>query len=557
MALAHSTSRAKRLFSHFRPLRDVEFTPSGVKASAWPERGINPRGTMSWTEGYISEVDYTAGYFNELSALQTRWALATRGVRTRELTNPTYLELGFGQGVSYAIHAAACPGTFWGTDFNPAQASSTEEMVRASGSDAQVLDQSFAELAAREDLPDFDIIALHGIWSWVSPDNRRIIVDIARRKLKPGGVVYVSYNVTPGWSPTVPLRHLLELHAERAGTEAAGILARMDAALDFAEKLGDAGSLYFKAHPRVLDRLKKMKDKPRKYLAHELLNAEWHPMPFAQIVRELEPAKLSHGTNATLIDHFDGLHLTQEGQTLVQSLSDLVLKETVRDFLTNAQFRRDYFVRGPRKLGGVHQGEAIRRFRCVLAVDPKNVALEVKGSMGTAKLQESIYGPVIEALAAERARPKSLGELEKATSGVTFGQLVQAVSVLIGKNSVFLAQDEEDIERARPRTAALNQHLLDRARASSDVAFLASPVTGMGLAISRVDQLMLLGRANGKRGPTEWAEHTWQILNAQNQRMMKDGKRLVSEAENLAELERQGKELEAQRLPAYQRLGLL
>jgi hypothetical protein len=33
----------------------------------------------------------------------------------------------------------------------------------------------------------FDYIALHGVWSWVSPENRGHIVRFAARYLKPGG----------------------------------------------------------------------------------------------------------------------------------------------------------------------------------------------------------------------------------------------------------------------------------------------------------------------------------------------------------------------------------
>jgi hypothetical protein len=47
---------------------------------------------------------------------------------------------------------------------------------------------------------------LHGIWSWVSEDNRQIILDFIDRKLKPGGVLYLSYNTQPGWSAFMPLR---------------------------------------------------------------------------------------------------------------------------------------------------------------------------------------------------------------------------------------------------------------------------------------------------------------------------------------------------------------
>ena len=58
-----------------------------------------------------------------------------------------YLELGFGQGLSLNIHAAAYDGEYWGTDFNPTQAGNARELAAASGANVNVFDASFAELA--------------------------------------------------------------------------------------------------------------------------------------------------------------------------------------------------------------------------------------------------------------------------------------------------------------------------------------------------------------------------------------------------------------------------
>jgi hypothetical protein len=68
------------------------------------------------------------------------------------------------------------------------------DLAAASGADIRVLDASFEELAQRDDLPMFDVIVLHGIWSWVSEVNRRVIVKIARQRLAIGGILYISYN---------------------------------------------------------------------------------------------------------------------------------------------------------------------------------------------------------------------------------------------------------------------------------------------------------------------------------------------------------------------------
>jgi len=37
---------------------------------------------------------------------------------------------------------------------------------------------ALAEFVARDDLPEFDVIALHGIWSWISAENRAVM-DVA------------------------------------------------------------------------------------------------------------------------------------------------------------------------------------------------------------------------------------------------------------------------------------------------------------------------------------------------------------------------------------------
>ena len=87
-----------------------------------------------WTSGYVSDVDYTHGYYRELSLPILALALLNRGVNATHGRPLRYLELGFGQGLSLNIHAAACLGEFWGTDFNPGQAANAKEMAEVSGS---------------------------------------------------------------------------------------------------------------------------------------------------------------------------------------------------------------------------------------------------------------------------------------------------------------------------------------------------------------------------------------------------------------------------------------
>ena len=151
------------------------------------------RGT-DWTAGYVTEIEYTYGYYRELCPGLLRLACLSAGIAPPSTKSLNYLELGFGQGLSINIHAAAVDGEFWGTDFNPTQVAHARAIAEAAGSGAKLFEDSFADFAARPDLPEFDIIGLHGIWTWISDENSRVIVDLIRRKLRAGGIVYISYN---------------------------------------------------------------------------------------------------------------------------------------------------------------------------------------------------------------------------------------------------------------------------------------------------------------------------------------------------------------------------
>ena len=87
----------------------------------------------SWTSGYVAELDYTHGYYREMSPLILQLAMLSK-LQAHRVERPLrYLELGFGQGLSLNIHAAAYDGEYWGTDFNPTQAANARELAAASG----------------------------------------------------------------------------------------------------------------------------------------------------------------------------------------------------------------------------------------------------------------------------------------------------------------------------------------------------------------------------------------------------------------------------------------
>lgn len=507
-----------------------------------------------WTAGYVTDIGYTYGYYAELNPLRMQLPLLNAGLSLPKVE--TACELGFGQGMSVNIHAAASAVQWWGTDFNPAQAGFAQELAAASGASARLFDQAFAEFCARADLPDFDFIGLHGIWSWISDDNRSVIVDFIRRKLKVGGILYISYNTQPGWAAMVPMRELLLAHAEALGAKGQGMVGRIDAALDFAEKLLALQPLYARANPLVAERIRAMKGQNRHYLAHEYFNRDWHPMSVARMAEWLAPAKMSYAGSANTLDYLEIIHLTEEQQSFLNAIPDAGFRQLARDFMVNQQFRRDYWVKGARPLTAFERLEALKALRIVLTTPADAVELKVNGSRGEATLNEGVYRPLLAELASHR--PMSLQQLEQALQpkGIQLAQLMQAALVLIGKGDVALAQDEAVVSRARRHTERLNQHLMSMARASNELGFLASPLTGGGVAVNRFQQFFLLARLQGRKTPQEWARFAWDHLQALGQRLTREGQALESPEENVAELTRQAEDFAARRLPVLKALQI-
>lgn len=510
--------------------------------------------SSAWNEGYFTDVGYTFGYYREINPVFQRFCLLIRGLDLPQENSLTrHCELGFGQGVSVNIHAAANPGRYIATDFNPDHAAHANSLAAAAESDASLLDDSFEQLLTRKDLPQFDSISLHGIWTWVSPDNHKVITEFARHYLKVGGIFYISYNCFPGWSPAYPLRQLFSLH-DRFANVSQGTEARVDAALKFTQDLLSTKPAYLKAVPSLPDKLKKIIDQNRHYLAHEYFNREWNCMYFTDVVDALTPAKLEFAGTAAPLDVVDVMNLTAEAMTFLKTIEHPVMREQVRDYFVNQQFRKDLYVRGAIRLSPAEQAQRLLNTRFVLLQAADQIPLKLAAALGEVTLQEAVYRPLISAMADENYTPKTLRQLAAELPDLSAAQLQQGMVVLVGMNVAAPCQSEANSRQVQKRCEALNRHICQRAVFSRDIETLASPVTGGGVAVARFQQLFLLALARNKKTPQEWAQYAWQVISSQGQKIVKAGKPLESPEENVAELTAQATEFYEKRLPILRAL---
>jgi SAM-dependent methyltransferase len=137
-----------------------------------------------------------------------------------------------------------------GIDFNPSHVANARALAQAAAlSNVEFREASFEEVAADPALPQFDVMAMHGVFSWISVQNRRVLVALVARHLKPGGLLYVSYDCMPGWAGVAPLRRIMaRSFAPRSGMPSSLALER---AIAYADGLRGADARFHRVFPNV------------------------------------------------------------------------------------------------------------------------------------------------------------------------------------------------------------------------------------------------------------------------------------------------------------------
>src|SRR5450755_3922832 len=290
----------------------------------------------TWQDGYVIDIPYTAGFYRELSPVYLHLLAVLVGVRPPAVVDRefAYCELGCGRGLGPLLLAAANPlGRFHGYDFNAAQIAKVRNLAERAGlANVRFSDESFADLAAQSDVADatprFDLIVLHGVYSWVSEENRRHIVRFIRDRLKPGGIVFLSYNCMPGWAPFTPVQRLLrELVIRRRGRNDENAVA----ARDFVNQLAARGARYFSANESVGPYLEDLGERNGTYLAHEYLNEHWDALYHLDVAQAMAEAQLRYFGSATVSDNFVALSASPE-ITAMFAGADPGMAEMIKDF---------------------------------------------------------------------------------------------------------------------------------------------------------------------------------------------------------------------------------
>ena len=433
-----------------------------------------------WAHGYRTDLEYTFGLYGFLNpdllllrpvllGIDPSTSVVSAGAK--ESRNITYCELGSGQGMSLNFMAARDPGgTYIGVDYNPAQVKNARNFAEAANlKNVKIFEESFENLNDL-DMPDLDVVVLHGIWSWISKDMREKIVKFLRKRLKPGGLCYNSYNCTVGRASELPMRRLF-ISAEKAaaGKGVNGVTN----AVGMMTELSELGARYFAKNDVVKTRLKEFSKQDPAYIIHEYLNDDWHPFFFSEVADELGEAKLNFVGQYHMARNMPKLALPNETQPHFERFTKVADKELLKDIWSNSAFRQDIYIKGPQTLRPEKQRDILTSLRYTLAVPRENCGLNVQFPGGSAKLPEKPYAAILDALA------------EKIVSGAEILKIIKkeapkstisgVLSVLVAAGYISLAADERAVPRISKSLKGFDIAVADLAGAGINQFHVALP----------------------------------------------------------------------------------
>ncbi len=161
----------------------------------------------------------------------------------------------------------------------------------------------------------------------LSPDVQSGILEFLKRRVKPGGLVYVTYNLMTQWAMLVPLQAVLR---ELAASSAGGRDVAIRNAFAIVERLTDSKVIPASLRNVVTQLKGGVPDKYIwAYLAHEFLPEHWKPTSHAEVARALGLAKLKFAGSADLLRNLSNVFLN-EGQHA--ALTEVPASE-LREFL--------------------------------------------------------------------------------------------------------------------------------------------------------------------------------------------------------------------------------
>ena len=507
--------------------------------------------------GYLTDVAYIPGFYPQMAPVALRHVAALNGLAPPPGHGFRYLELGCGLGRSLTTLAAANPDAeFIGIDVNPAHTAIAAREIAAGGlANARVVTSGFTGLPA--DLGEFDYVALHGVFSWVAPAVREEILQIARERLRAGGLLLVSYNAMPGWAQLQPIRGILRQYAAlRQGDS----IQRIRDALSYLVFIRDRHAKYFEDNPGAAAYVDALLTQDIRYLAHEYLNEHWTSFYFAEVADMFASAGLAFAGSLPVHTNFWDLCVRPEFQELFRTTTNRLVTEAHKDFCANTAFRWDLYAKAPPPLATL--ADRLRTCDDIeFRASRPGITLPLQVNLGV--VTSTVQGPLYQALLgmlASRSMRLSQIVADERLRGTDEAEIARAVDagVALGMFDLSVGPVGEPVAAADGRATVvcpLGRALLASEALGGRPVALASRATGTGHTIGDLDAAILHELV--ERGVDGLARRVDTRLAGSGRNLQQNGRPVTDQAARLELVETACREFRGRSLPELVRLGIV
>lgn len=441
--------------------------------------------TGNWGEGYPVDSGYFDTVIPAMAPGSIDLALLAAGrLPPRDGRTFRYAELGCGAAFTLATLAATHPGAeFCGFDFMPEHVARARRLGReARLANLSVEEADFETLAGARPAAAFDYIAIHGVWTWVSAENRAHLRSILDRWLAPGGAVYIGYNAAAGWGMAEPIRRIFRAAPRGEKDDLFGpARAAVEAWVGLSDN-ADVAALW-----------KRLAAQPDRYLAHDLAAPFGTALWPSDLADELAAAKLDFVAAAEIAERFDALRFGGGALKFVRQAESEGWGETARDIAEQRTFRADLFTRGAPRLA---RREMIARLRAV-QIAPWSALLEAEKDrvegLGDRGIGAEIRARIDAALAAGE---QELGRFADALD-LPEMQAMQVALLVLARRDAAVVRPAGDPDGAAEAVRGFHAVLRQRWKDGAALPGVASPRLGAPVALSGEERAAAFGEERG------------------------------------------------------------
>ena len=503
---------------------------------------------MDWQHGYFVDNGYTYGFHDETSPARLAWAATLQGYRAN-LDQFRYIDLGCGQGLNLILLAALHPtAEFVGVDFMPEHIAHGRQLAQQAGlSNIKFIEGDFIELATDPSgLGEFDYAIAHGITTWIAPEVRKAMFALAQVVLKPGGLMYNSYNTHPGWLHTAPFQHMVLQYQKRmAGQQA------LEASKELFAKLFDGNSALTNNLTTLHGRIKSMDKQDSDYLVQEYNNKSWQPVYSNQMLEIAKRHKLKFIGSATMSEVFEDLYPAPLID-LIKQESDPITREIVRDLAIVQSFRRDIYAKGAIKHWSAQRHQVITQQRFIARVEqalPPD-AQQFTWLAGTINLTGSreVFKKIIETFSTQGS---SIIEAMAALNVNDLPTFLRQVSLLLQGGWLALEGSADQTNAKK-----LNRTMANAVLEGAPYQYLCAPRLQSTITINYIQFLLIASVEEGDT-PTTLGQKLIQRMKALNKRFAHDGKAIEDPKQILSKATIQAELFLKDTIRRYKSLGAI